>query len=158
MRRQPKGCAMDGRRYRVKSVLPQVSHIRIPYARGQITSITLAYPDHRSPQQHRSHLESVQGSSGHASPDGGIQSVRGPSRALFYLLVKPHAEPSSDQDQSESCKNLTIQSLSQVLRNRNLWLISLLFCCFNFVVVAFLTWGPPFSTVSATPLLFVPRT
>ena len=63
---------------------------------------------------------------------------------LFYFLVKSPAGLSPDQDHSDSCKNLTIQSLSLVLRNRNLWLISLLFCCFNFTVVAFLTWGPTF--------------
>jgi MFS family permease len=30
------------------------------------------------------------------------------------------------------------------MRNRNLWLVSLLFCCYNFVFVSFLTWGPTF--------------
>ncbi len=63
---------------------------------------------------------------------------------LFYFLVKSRTGLPPDQDHADSCKNLTIQSLSPVLRNRNLWLISLLFCCFNFVVVAFITWGPTF--------------
>ena len=30
------------------------------------------------------------------------------------------------------------------MRNRSLWLMSLLFCCFNFVAVSFVTWGPTF--------------
>jgi MFS family permease len=63
---------------------------------------------------------------------------------LFYFLVKSHTGVPSGQDHSDFCKNLTIQSLSLALRNSNLWLISLLFCCFNFVVVAFITWGPTF--------------
>jgi len=63
---------------------------------------------------------------------------------LFCFLVKSRAGLPSDQDHSDSCKNLTIQSLGLVLRMRNLWLISLLFCCFNFVFVAFVTWGPTF--------------
>ncbi len=37
-----------------------------------------------------------------------------------------------------------MESLGRVLRNRNLWLVSLLFCCFNFVVVGFVTWAPTF--------------
>jgi predicted MFS family arabinose efflux permease len=63
---------------------------------------------------------------------------------LFYLLVKPRTGRPSEEERSESCRNLTIRSMSRIMRNRNLWLISLLFCCFNFVVVSFLTWGPTF--------------
>ena len=63
---------------------------------------------------------------------------------LFYLLVKPRTGRSSEEERSEFCKNLTIRSLSRIMRNRNLWLISLLFCCFNFVLVSFLSWGPTF--------------
>ena len=63
---------------------------------------------------------------------------------LFYFLVKSRTGLSPDQDHSDSCRNLTLQSLGQVLRNRNLWLLSLLFCCFNFSVVTFITWGPTF--------------
>ena len=62
---------------------------------------------------------------------------------LFYFLVKP-SRPSFHQEQSEACRNLSIRSLSRIMRNPNLWLISLLFCCFNFVIVSFLTWGPTF--------------
>jgi MFS family permease len=63
---------------------------------------------------------------------------------LFYFLVKSRTGLPSDQDHSDACRNLTLQSLTIALRNRNLWLISLLFCCFNFAVVAFITWGPTF--------------
>jgi len=62
---------------------------------------------------------------------------------LFYFLVKP-VGPSSGQEQSEACRNLSIRRLSRIMGNRNLWLLSLLFCCFNFIVVSFLTWGPTF--------------
>jgi MFS family permease len=34
--------------------------------------------------------------------------------------------------------------LAKVLSNRDLWLSSLLFCCFNFVFIAFITWAPTF--------------
>jgi len=63
---------------------------------------------------------------------------------LFYFIVKSRTGVSSDQDHSDACRNLTLRSLGLVLRNRSLWLISLLFCCFNFTVVAFITWGPTF--------------
>jgi MFS family permease len=63
---------------------------------------------------------------------------------LFYLLVRTRTGLSWDQDHSEACKNLTIRRMGRIMRNRNLWLISLLFCCFNVIVVSFLTWGPTF--------------
>lgn len=62
--------------------------------------------------------------------------------ALFYLLVKPRAGASHEQ--SEACRNLTVRSMGRIMRNRNLWLVSLVFCCFNFVAVSFVTWGPTF--------------
>jgi predicted MFS family arabinose efflux permease len=61
--------------------------------------------------------------------------------ALFYLLVKPRA---GAHEQSEACRNLTVRSMGRIMRNRNLWLVSLVFCCFNFVVVSFVTWAPTF--------------
>jgi MFS family permease len=63
---------------------------------------------------------------------------------LFFLLIKPRTGRSSEEGPSESCRNLTIRGLSRIIRNRNLWLISLLFCCFNFVLVSFVSWGPTF--------------
>jgi MFS family permease len=39
---------------------------------------------------------------------------------------------------------LTGRELRGVLRNRDLWLISFLFGCFNFVFMAFMTWAPTF--------------
>ncbi len=61
---------------------------------------------------------------------------------LFYLLVTPHSGASHEQ--SDACKNLSLRSMSRIMRNRNLWLVSLVFCCFNFVLVSFVTWGPTF--------------
>ncbi len=63
---------------------------------------------------------------------------------LFYLLVTPPPGVTSRHEQSDACRNLTIRSMSRIMRNRNLWLMCLLFCCFNFVVVSFITWGPTF--------------
>jgi predicted MFS family arabinose efflux permease len=63
---------------------------------------------------------------------------------LFYFLVKSAAGQKTGRELSDSCRNLTMESLGRVLRNRNLWLVSLLFCCFNFVVVGFVTWAPTF--------------
>jgi MFS family permease len=61
---------------------------------------------------------------------------------LFYLLLAPR--PGVTHEQSDACSNLTVRSMGRIMRNRNLWLISLVFCCFNFVVVSFVTWGPTF--------------
>jgi MFS family permease len=63
---------------------------------------------------------------------------------LFYFVVRTRTGVSWGQDHSEACKNLTIASMGRIMRNRNLWLLSLVFCCFNIVVVSFLTWGPTF--------------
>ncbi len=63
---------------------------------------------------------------------------------LFYLFIKSGARPSSDQSNPGSTKDSTGRGLWGVLRNRDLWLISFLFGCFNFVYVAFITWAPTF--------------
>jgi len=67
---------------------------------------------------------------------------------LFHFLIKSRTGPPSGQERSDWCRNLTMESLGEVLRNRNLWLVSLLFCCFNFVTVSFVTWAPTFLHVT----------
>ena len=63
---------------------------------------------------------------------------------LFYLFIRSNPRTSSDQGISSPAGDLTWQNLRVVLHNRDLWLISLVFCCFNFVYVAFITWAPTF--------------
>lgn len=50
----------------------------------------------------------------------------------------------SDQGNIPTPRELTGSDLIKVLRNRELWLISFLFGCFNFVFIAFITWAPTF--------------
>jgi MFS family permease len=63
---------------------------------------------------------------------------------LFYFLIKTREGAPPGRELSDWCRNLTIESLQTVLRNRNLWLVSFLFCCFNFVTISFVTWAPTF--------------
>ena len=63
---------------------------------------------------------------------------------FFYLFIRSNPRTSSDQGNSSPAKGLMGQNLRVVLHNRDLWLISLVFCCFNFVYVAFITWAPTF--------------
>lgn len=63
---------------------------------------------------------------------------------FFYLFIKSKPGPSSGQDNPGPAEGLKGHDLRGVLRNRNLWLISFLFCCFNFVYIAFITWAPTF--------------
>jgi MFS family permease len=63
---------------------------------------------------------------------------------LYLLFLKSNPEqPSKPKGKGLSSK-LPNQGLARVLSNRDLWLISLLFCCFNFVFIAFITWAPTF--------------
>ena len=59
----------------------------------------------------------------------------------FFLFIRP-VQPSPGQSNTSTATGL--KELGGVLRNRDLWLISLVFCCFNFVYVAFVTWAPTF--------------
>ena len=61
---------------------------------------------------------------------------------LFYLFIR--SNPRTSSDQGNPAGDLTWQNLRVVLHNCDLWLISLVFCCFNFVYVAFITWAPTF--------------
>ena len=63
---------------------------------------------------------------------------------LFYLFIGSNSGAAIDQAEAGPDRGLTGKALGAVLRNRDLWLISLVFCCFNFVYVAFITWAPTF--------------
>ena len=63
---------------------------------------------------------------------------------FFYFSITSNPRTSSDQSNSPPARGLMGQNLRGVLHNRDLWLISLVFCCFNFVYVAFITWAPTF--------------
>jgi MFS family permease len=63
---------------------------------------------------------------------------------LFYLFVGSSPQTSPDRAALSATRGSTKQTLTGVLRNCDLWLISLVFCCFNFVYVAFITWAPTF--------------
>jgi MFS family permease len=54
---------------------------------------------------------------------------------LFYILIKPDGNVSVP---------LSGRDLVATLRNRDLWLLSLVFCCFNIIIVSFSTWFPTF--------------
>jgi nitrate/nitrite transporter NarK len=57
---------------------------------------------------------------------------------LYVSMVKPAPREFEDKNQ------VTREDLLRVLRNRDLWLISFLFGCFNFVFLSFVTWSPTF--------------
>lgn len=67
---------------------------------------------------------------------------------LFMAVIKP---PATAPPAHVSAAAPAV--LGQVLGNRNLWLLSLTFACFNFTVLAFVTWAPTFlNTVRQVPL------
>jgi len=63
---------------------------------------------------------------------------------LFYLFVKSNPESSSGAGRPSPVKYPWKEDLNSVLRHRDLWLISTVFYCFNFVYIAFITWAPTF--------------
>jgi MFS family permease len=72
---------------------------------------------------------------------------------LYYFFIKPAPVQSAGTDSSAAPGRMTARDLGPVLRNRDLWLISFLFCCFNLVFTAFFTWTPTFlNTVRGTSL------
>jgi MFS family permease len=64
---------------------------------------------------------------------------------LLYLLFIPDS-PGKARAPTSSPAGGPVPGggLSVVLRNRDLWLMSLVFCCFNIAFVGFLTWMPAF--------------
>ena len=63
---------------------------------------------------------------------------------LYLLFIKPGRAKPSKTEGKESSSELPTQGLARVLSNRDLWLTSFLFGCFNFVFIAFVTWAPTF--------------
>jgi len=63
---------------------------------------------------------------------------------FFYLFIASNPRPHSDPGNPSPANGLMGAGFRAVLRNRDLWLISLLFGCFNFVFVGFITWAPTF--------------
>jgi MFS family permease len=63
---------------------------------------------------------------------------------FFYLFVASNPRPHSDPGNLSPTRGRMRAGFHAVLRNRDLWRISLLFGCFNFVFVGFITWAPTF--------------
>ena len=63
---------------------------------------------------------------------------------LYYFFIKPAPVQSADIGSSVAIERVTGRDLGPVLGNRDLWLISFLFGCFNLVFIAFLTWTPTY--------------
>ena len=62
---------------------------------------------------------------------------------LYFLFIEDSAQngipkPTVSHQGPAGC------NLLSVFRNRDLWLVSLLFCCFNFAFIGFVTWAPTF--------------
>ena len=73
---------------------------------------------------------------------GGIYAVG--VGFLYLLFIKPGPARRSESGEKGLSPGPPDQGLARVLSNRDLWLASLLFGCFNFVYVAFITWAPSF--------------
>ena len=63
---------------------------------------------------------------------------------FFYLFIASNPRPYSDPGTSFPAKGMMGTDFRAVLRNRDLWRISLLFACFNFVFIGFITWAPTY--------------
>ena len=63
---------------------------------------------------------------------------------LFFLFIQPSSGSFLNLKNSESFKPLSRPALKRALRNRDLWLIGILFACFTFNAYAFSTWTPTF--------------
>lgn len=62
---------------------------------------------------------------------------------LYFLFIRGTGQGGISRP-AVAHQGLTGRDLSSVFRNRDLWLISLLFCCFNFTFIGFVTWAPTF--------------
>jgi MFS family permease len=63
---------------------------------------------------------------------------------LYAAFIKARPQPVTNRPSGVAPKSLTRGALGGVLRNGSLWLISLLFGCFNFVFIGYVTWTPTF--------------
>lgn len=63
---------------------------------------------------------------------------------LYLFFLKSKSAHSPNPKGGASSGRTQDYGLAKVLSNRDLWLTSFLFCCFNFVFIAFITWAPTF--------------
>ncbi len=63
---------------------------------------------------------------------------------LFYAFISPPPQQAAAGETVIPLHTHTRGGLRGVLRNRDLWLIGLLWCCFSFSFTSFLTWAPTF--------------
>jgi predicted MFS family arabinose efflux permease len=63
---------------------------------------------------------------------------------MYLVFLKSKSAHSPNPKGEVSSGRMPDHGLAKVLSNRDLWLTSLLFCCFNFVFIAFITWAPTF--------------
>jgi MFS family permease len=63
---------------------------------------------------------------------------------LYLVFLKSKPEQPLKPKGGASSGNRQDHGLAKVLSHRDLWLASLLFGCFNFVFIAFITWAPTF--------------
>jgi MFS family permease len=72
---------------------------------------------------------------------------------LFWLFVKPPHQGAAAGGGSSAVERTTGRDLKPVLQNRDLWLISFVFCCFNIAFIGFVTWAPTYlNRVHGVPL------
>ena len=65
---------------------------------------------------------------------------------LFLLFVKSPPQGAAEGGGPSAAERTTTagRDLKHVLQKRDLWLISLVFCCFNIAFIGFLTWAPTY--------------
>ncbi len=63
---------------------------------------------------------------------------------LFLLFVRPAPQGMGIGKTPVPARPATSRDLSHTLRNRDLWLISFVFFCFNTAFIGFVTWAPTF--------------
>jgi len=62
---------------------------------------------------------------------------------LYLLFIRPPGHAKAEA-RSAVVPAVTARDLRQVVRNRDLWLTSFVFCCFNIAFIGFVTWAPTF--------------
>jgi predicted MFS family arabinose efflux permease len=62
---------------------------------------------------------------------------------LYYRMIQPQPAMASTTEHV-SPEKLGRHPLKEILSHRQLWLLSILFFCFNFVYISFITWAPTF--------------
>ena len=67
--------------------------------------------------------------------------------ALFLAFVRPYSEKAGPTADPDGERKPEAPSPSLVLKSGQVWLMALLFFCFNFVYISFMTWTPTFLNV-----------